>query len=642
MKKLISALSGLILLLLLAPSALAATVQVTTEPAQITSAGTITARFSVVNDSAYEMRDINISGYGLSGSSQLSSQVVPPNGKLGFAFPIEVAEEMLGQTITYTLTWTENNAPKSKDVPITLGMAPAAEMTATRTASKTSGRSGEKVTLTYTLNNPGTAEMTGVTVKDPAAGSTAVASNLTLGAGTSKTITYELTLAGQDIVSQPSITYKINGEGKALTIDPLTIAVVNIQMDITVTKGDPTPEGVVFTLVLNNKGNQTISNLIVKDELGNAVNPEAFKLDSGKEQTLSYTVTTTELRNVSFVVTGTDASGQPYENRTTSYEVWPYVDPSHVSLSLSATVLQPLTDSGRMKVRFTIQNNSNVDMVNALISEKELGNIEPLDILPLGETTIDKDLLISGPRELAFTLTASDPSGVQHTYEAKLNADYVSLSSPAPSATPAQEEPASAGGMSGTLVTVLIVLAALMAVAGIALLALSIYERKRNATLEEEEPDELPRARSAAQARVNAAEREAQSQPYPSEQSTGRASRFAQPQREPVDFSSETRSIPVERSAERPVYPPSRTPVQPQERASVQPQERTPIQPKERTPIQPQERMPIQPQERVPFQPRVPQQHQVRRVEPEPEQKPPQASPDIRNRVHRVRSTEDK
>lgn len=637
MKRIVSALSVLLLLLLLAPVSLAATVQVTTEPAQITSAGTISARFSVVNDSAYEMRDINISGNGLSGSSQLSSQVVPPNGKLNFTISsIEVTEDMLGQTMTYTLIWTENGAPKSKDVSITLGMAPAAEMTATRTASKTSGKSGEKVTLTYTLNNPGTADMTGITVKDTAAGTAAVASNLTLAPGTSKTVTYELTLGGQDVVSQPSITYQINGEGKAISMDPLTITVMNVQMDFTVTKGDPSPEGVVFTLVLSNQGNQTISNLTVKDELGNTVNPEAFALEAGKERTLSYTVTTTELRNVSFVVTGTDASGQPYENRTTSYEVWPYVDPSHVSLSLSATVLQPLTDSGRMKVRFTIQNNSNVDMVNALISEKELGNIEPMDILPLGETQIEKELLISAPRELQFTLTASDPSGVQHTYEAKLNADYVSLATPAPSATPAQEEePASAGGMSGTLVTVLIVLAALMAVAGIALLALSIYERRRNATLEEEEPDELPRARNAAQARVNAAEREAQSQPYPLEQNAGRASRFAQPQREPVDFSAQTTSVPVQRNTEKPVFQPapSRTP--------VQPQERTPVQQQERAYVQAQERVPIQPQERVPFQPRVPQQPQIRHVEPEPEQRPPQASPEIRNRVHRVRSTDD-
>ncbi len=635
MKKIVSALSVLILLLLLAPAALAATVQVTTEPAQITSAGTISARFSVVNDSAYEMRNINITGNGLSGSSQLSSQVVPPNGKLNFTLSsIEVAEDMLGQTITYTLTWTENGATKSKDIPITLGAPPAAEMTATRTASKPSGKSGEKVTLTYTLNNPGTAEMTGVTIKDSAAGTTPVASNLTIAPGTSKTATYELTLGSQNAVSQPSITYQLNGEGKTLNIDPLTITVVNIQLDLTVTQSEPSPEGVVFTLAFKNSGNQAINNITVKDELGNSVNPEAFSLEGGKEQTLTYTVMTTELRNVSFVVTGTDASGQPYENRTTSYEVWPPASPGQVSLSLSATVLQPLTDSGRMKVRFTIQNNSNVDLVNALISEAEFGNIEPMDILPLGETTVDKELLVSAPRELAFTLTASDPSGVEHTYEAKLMADYVSLASPTPAASPAgEEEPASAGGMSGTLVTVLIVLAALMAVAGIALLALSIYERKRNATLEEEEPDELPRARNAAQARVSAAEREAQSQPYPPEQNTGRASRFAQPQREQEEFSAQTRAIPVERNAERPVYQPapSRTPVQPQERGPYT-QERT---------YQQQERASVPPLERAPYQPRVPQQP-VRRVEPEPEQRPPQASPEIRNRVHRVRNTDEK
>ncbi len=638
MKKVVSALSAFILLLLLASHALAATVQATTEPAQITSAGTIIARFSVVNDSAYEMRDINISGNGLTGSSQLSSQVVPPNGKLNFTISgVDVTEDMLGQTIVYTLSWTENGAPKSKDVSITLGSAPAAEMTATRTASKASGKSGDKITLSYTLTNPGPADMTGITVKDPVAGSAAVASNFTLAAGASKTVTYELTLGAQDAVSQPSITYQLEGEGKAISIDPLTIAVVNVQLDLAVTKSEPSPEGVVFTLVLANKGNQTISKLAIKDELGNAVSQEAFTLEAGKEKTFTYAVSTSELRNVSFVVTGTDTSGQPYENKTTSYEVWPYVDPSHVSLTLAATVLQPLTDSGRMKVRFTIQNNSNVDMVNALVSEKELGNIEPWDILPLGETVVEKELLISAPRELEFMLTASDPSGAQHTYEAKLKADYVSLASPTPANSPAQEEePVKTGGMNKTLVTVLIVLAALMAVAGIALLALSIYERKRNAALDAEEQDDLPRARgayerrrsaapgmhepeseqhrarTAAQARVSAAEREAQSQAYPPQENSYRGRAAQSYSEEPVDFSSDTRAIPVQ----RPGYP-------------------SPSQP--RMPAEPH--MPQQ-ERRIPVQPHAPQ--QARHVEPEPEQKAPHASPEIRNRVHRVRNTDDR
>ena len=631
MKKVVSALCVLIILLL-ASTALAADVQVTTEPAQITSAGSITARFSVVNDSSYEMRNINISGYGLSGSSQLSSQVVPPNGKLGFAFPIEVTEEMLGQTITYTLSWTENNAPKSKDVPITLGAPPAAEMTATRTASKASGKSGEKVTLTYTLNNPGTAEMTGVTIKDPAAGNSPVASNLTLAPGTSKTVTYELTLGAQDAVSTPSITYQINGEGKALSIDPLTVAVRNIKLDFTVTKGEPTPEGVAFVLALSNSGNQPISNVNVTDDLGNTVPGSGFKLGAGETKTLEeYLVSTNELRNVSFTVTGTDEQGQPIpEDKKGPYEVWPY-NQSNISLSLAATVVTPLSDSGRMKVKFTIQNNSDVDMTSAIISEKELGNIEGLDILPRGETVVEKELLVGASRELKFVLTASDPSGAPHSFEANLLAAPAMTALPNPSPSPAlEEEPASAGGMSGTLVTVLIVLAALMAVAGIALLALSIYERKRNATLEEEEPDELPRARNAAQARVNDAEREAQSQPYPLEQNVGRASRFAQPQREQEEFASQTRPVPVER--ERPVYQPAPSHAQPQERASVYTQERA---------AQTQERASVPPLERAPFQPRVPQQP-VRHVEPEPEQRPPQASPEIRNRVHRVRNTDQK
>lgn len=632
MRRVISAICILVMMMAASTTALAATVQVATEPAQLTSAGTVKIKFSIANDSAYEMRNINISGFGVSGSDTLFSQVVPPNGALNFSLNgIEISEDMLGQTLTYTLTWNENGQQKSKDVGVKVGTQQALEMTATRTASKTSGKEGDKIILTYTLNNPGTLSMTDITVKDSIAGNTAVASGLSIEPGASRTVTYEYTLGKQDASSQPTVTYKLNGEGKALTIDALAILVVNVQLDVAVATNDPTPEGVLFTLVLTNKGNQTINKIVVKDELGNSVNEDSFTLEAGKEKTLSYTVPTTELRNVSFTITGTDASGQPYENKTTGYEVKPYVDPGNVSLSLVATVLQPLSDSGRMQVRFAVQNNSNVDITDAVISETELGTLETIDILPLGETVVEKELLVGDPRELEFTLTASDPSGAQHTNQAKVTAAYVALASPTPVVTDDEgEEGAAAGGMSDTLITVLIVLAALMAVAGIALLALSIYERKRNAAMEDDEPDELPRARMGTQPRGDVIGRREADVP---------SARFAQrPGQAPIP-SQRPGQAPIPQRPPQPVQntvPPAQarpTAQQPYPPVKAEQPPQAPVQPQGSVQRPPQNMQYQQQQQNAQYQPQAKVAPQAAPVVPPI----PQASPEIRNRVHRVR-----
>lgn len=503
MKKVVSAICILVIMLAASVPALAANIQVVTEPQQIVSAGLVRISFSVTNDSAYEMRNISISGYGAGESADLYQQIVPPGGALSFSLRnIEITADMLGQQLVYTLNWSENDVPKSQSVAVDIGaepVLPAVDMKATRTSDKKFGKAGEKVILTYTLTNPGQQAMSEITITDSEiAGSTPIAKNLSLEGGATSKTTFEYTLGSQDAVSRPIITYKLAGANKRLQLEPLSIAVVSVKLEISISQGSPSPEGVLFTIVLKNIGNQAVEKLRLTDELGNNVNEDLFRLDAGKERTLSYPVSTSSLRNVFFKVTGMDTLGNAYEDKTRSYEVWPYVDPSHVSLSLIATVLTPLSDSGRMLVRFTVQNNSNVELTNATISEAELGTLETLDLLPLGQTMRERELLVGAPRELEFTLTASDPSGAQHSYQAKVTAAHVEepvQPTPAPEAEAPEPEQQR---LSGTLVTVLIVLASLMAVAGVALLALSIYERRRNAAIErEDKAAELSRQRAA-------------------------------------------------------------------------------------------------------------------------------------------------
>lgn len=491
MKKLCGAVCALLLLFAFCGNAYAATFQVTTDPAEVTGPGSIKIRFSVTNDSTHDMRNISASGYGIGSSSSLSSQVIQPGAQLNFTIPgANVTQDMLGSPLTYTISWTENGEQKSQNVAVMIGggAQQAADMSAQRTASKVSGKEGDTITLTYTLKNPGQVPMTDITVKDTIAGSAAIASGLSLAAEGTQTVTYDYTLGSKDAVSQPTITYVVNGEKKTLALEAMTLTLSNIHLAVDVTKSDPTPEGTQFTIVLKNDGNQSISSITVTDEQANKVNADSFTLEAGAEKTLGFVVQTETVRNVSFTIKGKDALGQPYENSTKNYEVRPYVDPSKIKVSLVTNVIEPLSDNGRMKVRFVIQNDSSVDLTSAVISEGVIGNLITRDVLALGETIIEEELRVGEPRELEFTLTTTDPSGTAHERQSKLTAAYVDVSTPAPEATlppqntQAPEEPT---GLNSTLLTVLIVLAALMALAGIALLVLSIYEKKRNASMQD-------------------------------------------------------------------------------------------------------------------------------------------------------------
>ncbi len=601
MKRVISAICILVMMLAASATALAASVVVTAEPQRLESAGVVKISFTIKNDSAYEMRNISISGYSLTGSRELEGLVVAPGGERSFYLPnVQVIDDMLGQPLSYTLAWVENGEQKSKSVSVTIeGPQQALEMTATRTADKTSGKEGEKVTLVYSLNNPGEVGMTNISITDSALKQSPIATGLKIEPGDQPlNVTFEYTMGKEDVVSQPVITYKLNGEGKTYTIpDKLTLKVLKVaKIEATATAGTPTPEGVEFTLTLRNTGNQAISGIRVTDEQSNQVTDQAINLGVGEDTTLSILIPNpSALRNVRFIITdGNNTEIAETEN----YEVWPYVDPSHVSLALTVSVKKALSDSGRMQVRFAIQNNSNVDMTNAVIAEGELGTLETIDMLQLGETIVEKELLVGEPRELHFTLTASDPSGAQHAYQATLTAAYEATATPTPAAEEEpQEEPSK--GMSDTLITVLIVLAALMAVAGIALLALSIYERKRNAAMDKLDEPEILHSRPGVQTRANAVGRHT-------------SDRFA------------NRAGAMEEDGEPDIRPYISN------KASGQAEQVRPVTIQERVPqargMQPPQERPVSPaQQAVPSEP----------------PHVPQASAEIRNRVRRVRPVDD-
>ena len=664
MKKTLGILCVLLLLLLAASPALAANIRISTQPATITSAGTATLQFTIINDSTAAMQDITVSGYSTNGDYALGYSIQPADS-LSFSIKnISVTEDMLGDALLYTFQWTENGQRKTTTASVSLGgvpevAPPIVDMTATRTASKNAGKEGEKITLTYNINNPGDLPMTDIMIKDEGiAGTTAIASSLKLDAFASRTVTHEYTLGKQNTTSKPIITYKINGQTKTLALDALNLTVTDVRLLVSVTQSDPTPEGVLFTLVLKNDGNVNVSNIAVTDELANKVNEDTFTLQAGQEKTLSFSVAPADtVRSIVFSIKGKDAQGQAYEDKTRGYEIFPYVDEESIAFTMTAAPVEPLNEAGRMKVRFTIQNDSRVDLTEAVITESMIDVVETIGVLQRGETVIEKDIFVGDPRELAFTLSAVDPSGTSREKYASMTAAHIETPAPLPQesiAPEAEDEPAESEGQN-IFVTILIVLAGLMAVAGIALIVLSIFERRRNASMqdfdddEEEEfvaPARKPRGRKARE--QDAEEEEDFPAPLPQ-------SEYVVPPRRQYTPPEEVRPAPSEPRPQPPAYRPMQQSSAPQSPAPVRstgqqaPTEQTQrvyVPGIEHTPAPVQENpaqtqrvyVPMSQRQRPPESPGEASRPQATPMEEQPP-KPP--SPVARNRVHRVRPTND-
>ncbi len=394
-----------------------------------------------VSDGYY--RNVRIeNSYGV----QFSTSDVAPGQTGVFSGNIMITNERFGVPLKFTLYWYDSaaNALYYKDLEVTVDRSNTMHLTLARTASTTQAAVGEEVTLTYSLVNTGTVRLNNIRVYDDKLnGSSPVAPAFALSSGESKEITFIYKMREASVISKPKAVFTTEGGSTEYTVEvssKLTIGLVNAQISKEVTVGRSTPEGVNFTLFLTNNGSQSLHNLVVKDELGNTLAP-AFSLAIGESRIIDHFVPNPDtVRNVSFKITGTYADGKEFKDNTTSYQVFPYIDPDLLGLAFAAEIRKPLDSSNRIYLTFTVQNTGSIPYSNVILTEKELGyNLHEIQTLyPTSDgETFNIDLTIEGPRELVFYLTAVDPSGNTYVKEAHITANYMNNEGAIPNQTPA-------------------------------------------------------------------------------------------------------------------------------------------------------------------------------------------------------------
>ena len=475
--------------LLFCSAAMAASISITSDPSALSSeGGSVQLSISLANDSEYSMENISISNNGTA-FFNTSGAVIGPGETTTFSQSVSIPAAVLGQPIAFDVVWTENGEQKSSTVSVTIlnsgaGTAAEAALSVSVKASSSQASRGESITLTYTITNSGVTAVSGISLTDKEIGGRqAMISDITVEPGTPYVYVYEYTMGSSTVVSAPVITYK-GSDGSTMTVtgSEKTLGMVNSKISVKVTQGTATEEGQQFTIALTNNGNQRITKIKVTDELGNAVNSESISLAIGESSTLTYTVPTTETRNVVFNISGVDATNTNYTDHTETFVVRKYIDPSLIGISFSAEVASPLDSNGSISLNFTIENTGSMDMQNLRLSESEYGELYILESVPRGTQTINQKMSVGSPRDLLFKLEIEDPSGNVYTYSAYIKADYVGVEAAA-TAEPSTDDEEDVlnevgGSISSALRTVLIVLIILTVIAGIALIILDHQEKE--------------------------------------------------------------------------------------------------------------------------------------------------------------------
>lgn len=373
---------------------------------------------------------------------------VPAGTQKTFTGAMHVTSDMLGQDLTFTVSWNDNGETKSETATCRVSRRSASVyLLVSRTADPVNATEGTPVTFKYTFTNTGSVPLVNITLVDKhVSGSSApMYSIASLAPGASKDWEYVFTMGKNTILSSPVVTFYSQGSNVPLVnnVSSMTIGLIQSQISKDIVQADPSPNGVGFTLYLVNNGNQKLSSLTVTDELGNPVSTEPFSLAVGETKVLEYFVPNPEsVRYVVFNIVGEDFNGNEFKDNTKSFIVRPYIDSSLLGLSFTAVTTSSLSEENVLGISFFIENTGSLDFYNLVVTEQAIDyDLQKWETLPVGASDkVDLDINIGAARNLVFHLTVEDSSGNTYVHEAYVTAESIDVGQIIPHNDPSDKE----------------------------------------------------------------------------------------------------------------------------------------------------------------------------------------------------------
>lgn len=467
---------------------------VSISPEALSEAGEVTVTFEISNHSDYELSDISIVHSSVR-YEFAKGMVIPCGGSAKVAVPVEISDNQIGLPVTFMVGWYCDGEPAFKTIDVVVERTADPVISMNRTTSHTHARKNENITVTYTLINNTVFDMTDLVVYDHEINSTPVITIDLLRSYDTKTFEYSFVMGDSDVTSAPEVVYHVNGMQKTFSaISPKKVEVSNTNILLEIDRGTSSESGTPFGISVTNNGNISLSGLVVVDEIGNRMNTSAFSLNPGESEHISISVppiSAIGVRNLCFTVYGYDETGNSVQSQTSDiFTLYPYVDNTNIDVTMKAEIVTEWSQlSGNVTYRITVSNNSNTELYQASISETNTGVLATYPILAKGNTVFTGEMLIGSPRNLDFVLKAEDASGnTKAVASAVLPVGYSAAATSTPEIIDiragtnkgAQTEGLSIiSTLSNMVFKIIVSLGAMMVIACVILLILSVIERSK-------------------------------------------------------------------------------------------------------------------------------------------------------------------
>ena len=356
----------------------------------------------------------------------------------------EIAKGKILYYIEYTVQTDKGPDPTVRSVPVTIQTEAAApQLTATYTVSPASARTGQIVTVAYTLSNTGNIELRDIVVENEGIDKKNVTASA-LSVGEKVTLEQTFTMGKKELVSKPTVTYKAAGSDKKLTISDLakkTITVAEDGLEVAIeaktTENIYPGEKVKMTLKLKNSGNRAYSGLNVIGSEGTQI-ASGVELAPGASHNTEFEVTVSEDMEFTASVSGADSEGESVGVISEAVALKTQDAQKALMLNIRAAAQETtiFSEPAVVRVAVLVENIGQTDATTLTIKEADT-EVAKIPSLPSGESRIlvfDIETSIAG--KLQFTVSGKDALGNPRTYESNIiQLNYIKPT-PAPTAVP--------------------------------------------------------------------------------------------------------------------------------------------------------------------------------------------------------------
>ena len=471
----------------------------------ISSSGTVTVTISVSNNSDSNMSNTSAT---IDGDSLGSMGTIRAGGSATKSYTYKVSDSQRGSRVTVHLDYDEGSSTTSVRLPnssaesdptpsasskpsasASASARPSASASASASAEqgnvkvqktvkadKTTVPYNSKVNFTFAIENQGDVTISNVRITSSALNSgNSVADSFSLAPGKAKVVTYTGTIV-KDIEVSPKLSYTANGrsyEENFGTTLSVKVSSANVTLTVqpasaTVQSGQPAN----FTVTMTNSGSDDLTNLKLFDSANQSVPITATSIPAGQTVTETVSRTITQSGSYSFYLTAQDSSGSSFTfnynavtltvSGATPSATSAYANMLTISVQPSATELK---SEGKVTFTIALNNTSQTQFSNVVISESSIGNIDTIAAMGPGETKVTKEVTVSATQEFNFMVSATDVDGQTLT----LSAAPVSV---------VVDNSAGTGSLT-TLVIIIIIVIVLIIVVAIILIVFARKDKKR-------------------------------------------------------------------------------------------------------------------------------------------------------------------